>query len=135
MTIDIDKLEAAAKAATQDEWEFWNGYVATDIDSDGGVIICNRPTPSGGKFQKQIDANFKYIATANPQAVLELIARLREAEKDASKWRESKRTSYNPDYPWRPLYIGDKCPACFEHFDLDHKCGNCGSGYEMKESA
>jgi len=80
MTIDINKIKAAALDATQTPWEFWQGYVATDIDSDGGVIICERPRPSGGKFQKVVDSNFKYIATANPSAVLELIERLEAAE-------------------------------------------------------
>lgn len=46
---------------TPEPWEFWHGYVATDIDSDGAVIICDRPNPSGGKFQKQVDENFKRI--------------------------------------------------------------------------
>lgn len=83
--IDIDKLEQAALAATQGEWEFWQGYVATDIDSEGKVILCERPRPNGGKFQKAIDNNFKFIATANPSAVLELITRLRAAEKDSAR--------------------------------------------------
>lgn len=82
MTIDLAKIKAAALAATQTPWEFWQGYVATDIDSYGGVIICERPRPSGGKFQKATDNNFKHIATANPAAVLELIERLEAAERD-----------------------------------------------------
>ena len=40
------------------------------------------------------------------------------------------RTEYNPDYPWRPKYFWDSCPACFEVFDFNHKCDNCGAGYE-----
>lgn len=37
--------------------------------------------------------------------------------------------SFDPKYPWRPTGSWDKCPACFEVFDLEHKCNNCGSGH------
>lgn len=36
---------------------------------------------------------------------------------------------YDPKYPWRPLYSWDKCPCCFENFQLD-KCDRCGSGHD-----
>ncbi len=53
----------------------------------------------------------------------------------AAMLRVDLQRSYSTDYPWRPMYLGDKCPACFENFDLNHKCDNCGSGHAaMKES-
>lgn len=37
--------------------------------------------------------------------------------------------NYDPKYPWRPQCLWDFCPACFENFDFDHKCDNCGNGH------
>ena len=79
--IDTKELRKLAQAATQGTWEFWHGMVATDIDNDGGVVIAQRPTPSGGKLQARVDANFQHIAAANPSAILELLGCLDAAEK------------------------------------------------------
>lgn len=38
-------------------------------------------------------------------------------------------TEYDPKYPWRPMYYFDSCPECFENFDIDYVCDNCGSGH------
>lgn len=43
--------------------------------------------------------------------------------------RTEAKTVRNPKYPWVPAYTWDSCPDCFEVFDLDHKCDNCGSGH------
>ena len=83
--IDINSLRRLAQAATPGPWEFWHGMIATDIDNDGGVVIANRPTPSGGKLQARVDTNFQYIVAANPAAITELLDRLEEAEKEANK--------------------------------------------------
>jgi hypothetical protein len=80
--IDLDKLKRLAQKATPGPWSFWHGWVATDIDNDGGVIIAERPTPSGGKYQARVDANFDYIAAANPAVILELIDSLEAAERN-----------------------------------------------------
>ena len=80
--IDINSLRRLAQAATPGPWEFWHGMIATDIDNDGGVVIANRPTPSGGKLQARVDTNFQYIVAANPAAITELLDRLEAAEKE-----------------------------------------------------
>lgn len=36
---------------------------------------------------------------------------------------------YDVEYPWRPRHAFDQCPACFEVWDFDFKCDNCGSGH------
>jgi hypothetical protein len=38
-------------------------------------------------------------------------------------------------YPWCPAYLGDRCPACFENFDLSFKCDNCGNGHDLLAQA
>ena len=80
--IDINELRRLAQAATPGPWQFWHGWVAANIDNDGGVVVAERPTPSGGKYQAKVDANFKFIAAANPATVIELLDRLEAAEKD-----------------------------------------------------
>ena len=81
MNIDIDGLIELAKKATPEPWELYHGFVATDLDADGAVVIAERPARSGGKQQKQVDSNMAYIAAANPAVILALCERLREAEK------------------------------------------------------
>jgi len=85
--IDINSLRRLAQAATPGPWEFWHGMIATDIDNDGGVVIANRPTPSGGKLQARVDTNFQYIVAANPAAITELLDRLEAAEKERDELR------------------------------------------------
>lgn len=80
--IDINELRRLAQAATPGPWQFWHGWVAANIDNDGGVVVAERPTPSGGKYQAKVDANFKFIAAANPAAINELLDRLEAAESD-----------------------------------------------------
>lgn len=82
--VDINELRRLAQVATPGPWHFWHGWVAAEIDKDGGIVIVERPTPSGGKYQARVDANFKFIAAANPQAILELLDRLEVAERDAA---------------------------------------------------
>ena len=78
--IDTKELRRLAQAATPGPWQFWHGWVAANIDNDGGVVVAERPTPSGGKYQAKVDANFKFIAAANPAAITELLDRLEAAE-------------------------------------------------------
>jgi len=85
--IDINSLRRLAQAATPGPWEFWHGMIATDIDNDGGVVIANRPTPSGGKLQARVDTNFQYIVAANPAAITELLDRLEAAEEERDALR------------------------------------------------
>ena len=85
--IDINELRRLAQAATPGPWQFWHGWVAANIDNDGGVVVAERPTPSGGKYQAKVDANFKFIAAANPATVIELLDHLEAAEKEIESWK------------------------------------------------
>jgi len=69
---ELDALEAAAKSATPGPWKAVGQCVA---DSDRYVLAnCNTNFSKG-----QVVSNAAYIAAANPAAILELIAELRQA--------------------------------------------------------
>ena len=69
---ELDALEAAAKAATPGPWEY-------DVEQEEYHGVW-----AGGRYivpSLHIDAeNCKYIAAANPTAILELITDLRQAQ-------------------------------------------------------
>ena len=94
MTLDLDQLEALAKAATPGPWtacdygsydgkaEGW--YVDTtadkaDIAPDAGGIQPNHWDTGRGRRDMQ------FIAAANPEAVLALIAEVRALRKDKAR--------------------------------------------------
>ncbi len=81
MTKDqLDRLEAAAKAATPGPWIAPHGTnVFSDQEEMSGIPIASCT------FQRsRSDAlnNSTFIATANPQAILDLIAYARKLEQD-----------------------------------------------------
>jgi len=83
--IDLDKLEALARAATPGPWiaAAWTCHAPTTIKSAGGAVAIAETTGFGRDSDEcAVDASF--IATANPAAVLELIALARRAEPSAS---------------------------------------------------
>lgn len=85
MTLDIEKIKAAAMAATQGEWKcHWKLQWSIRITDVPGMHYI-----LGGRENKQLtEQDAEFIALANPQAVLELITRLEAAEKDAAKYQE-----------------------------------------------
>lgn len=96
MTLDINKLKAAAEAvkgwgssnqAWLDTREDTAAAVVGHVDEDGrefpvATIDCDQ-YDSGDSLPLA-----KFYATANPQAILELITRLEAAEKDAALYKE-----------------------------------------------
>lgn len=85
MSVDLDKLEQLARAATPGPWEARGGthqVVAGQGEGRDGVVATAR---------EYSDVDF--IAAANPAAVLELVQRLRAAERRneglAAKAREA----------------------------------------------
>ena len=72
-----DALEAAAKAATPGPWK---QYACYDIVDNKGLIIA-QGMPKGRC------EDFTYIAAANPEAVLSMIAELRQAERRRLRWK------------------------------------------------
>jgi hypothetical protein len=88
MTVDLDKLEAAAKAATPGEWQFHaTGCIRVCID-DFCVPIADMRAPYRKlvgivRGYKEEQRNGEFIALANPAAILELVKRVRKAEDTA----------------------------------------------------
>lgn len=77
-TLDLDALEAAARAATPGPWmRLFGERTVYDRMEDGcrGNAIVRADMPS-----RQDAANLDYIAAANPAVILEVVARLRAAE-------------------------------------------------------
>jgi hypothetical protein len=76
--LDLDKLEALARAATPGPWRASDAYAdngafsGIDINADDGTVLLSEDSGPG-----QRDAQF--IAAANPAAVLDLIALARRA--------------------------------------------------------
>ena len=83
---DIDKLEAAAKAATPGPWCMDNYECKPgDLGADSyGIFELGEDDPALAYVGPwgEAEANATYIALAHPAAILDLIAKLREAEKE-----------------------------------------------------
>ena len=80
MTIDLDDLEAKARGATHGEWSVephvaCRALYAGRDDQHHGLRLFNLDDGDSN-----IKANAAYIVAAQPSAVLELIARVRELE-------------------------------------------------------
>jgi hypothetical protein len=82
MTIDLDKLEELAKAATPGQWrgDRFDGTVKYDIvagDYPNGeyTIVCRGDNGNNFGFMKAEDEG--YVLAANPAAILELCAEVR----------------------------------------------------------
>lgn len=84
--LDLDALEAAARAAGADCW-----YVERDAKD------C---------FDTNIEEDIAYIIAASPAAVLALIERLRAAEASADKWHRRADHAENLVSPCKPTMEG-----------------------------
>ena len=88
----LDDLKAAAQAATPGTWEAEGiGGIHMDGTSDGyrissGSVRRVAQLYMGDPTRQQNAANARYIAKANPETVLDLIARLTAAERDRDAW-------------------------------------------------
>lgn len=79
--LDLDTLKRLAKAATQGRWDY-SGHEVFLKSIDSWPVVANCRNKS----------NAAYIAAANPQVILKLIAELRQAvvlirkEREARNW-------------------------------------------------
>ena len=73
---ELNEIEAKAKAATPGPWA-WNGLSVEANDFD----LCSC-TDWHSPINRNGTANAAYIAVANPAAILELIAELRQVRKE-----------------------------------------------------
>ena len=80
---ELDTLEAKAKAATSGPWEAYRSSVYAASGAQVAFLpeICSSD-PACCVTPEQVENNVNFIATANPTAVLELIAELRQARRE-----------------------------------------------------
>lgn len=86
MTIDLDRLETLAKAATPGPWEIDPVF---NIIAKKECIYYDEYDGIGSA------SNIRYIAAANPAAILELIAELRDTRRERD-WLVSQRYPQGP---------------------------------------
>jgi hypothetical protein len=120
--VDLDAIEAAAKAATQGEWQYdefrmggvvRGGPVQHWVNGSGQSQIA---MSTGAEWMEpgEPDANAKHMATANPAVVLELVRRLRAIEGkvsvDADALRHVLQALIGPDHHIRELQACRRLP-------------------------
>ena len=113
MTIDLDKLEAAAKAATSGPWVATKEYANRWGVSPSPTDIYPVASVYGHGDLTKIEADATYIAATNPAAVLELIRRLRDAEVDAKRYRYLRNEDAWPTEIYESIGYGKR-----EDFDI-----------------
>jgi hypothetical protein len=101
--MNLDELKKAAQAATLGPWEA-SGYsvyspaqakmvaAASEVRGKSNFVEYERPDLSSPNLD-EIWANVRYIALANPDAILALITRLEAAEVDLAAHHGSKWTT------------------------------------------
>ena len=116
---ELDALEAAAKAATPGPWE--TDYRQRYVFAANGVNVCEirgygeliHMVPECEAVE-QMRSNGIYIAAANPAAVLDLIAELRQARAERA-WLAamlSEACARNGSCPFTHWYCGIKQLSC-----------------------
>ncbi len=107
MTVDIEKLETLAKAASQGSWNQDGFDVQNDDIKDYRVSRCN------------LLADAKFIAAANPAAVLELISSGKQQTQQFKEWQASHHANY--------------CNVADERDQLRAEVAGLKTGYEAYE--
>lgn len=94
MTIDLDALEARAKAATSGPWEdlsehpdHLRGTINKGAKHIAGCSWFETPKEEQCVTVKEALANAAFIAAANPAVVLELITNVRKAMAAQEHWQ------------------------------------------------
>jgi len=99
MEIDLNEIERLANAATSGPWiacgpsfgasspKYLNEVVVDNPEDDenDGIEVCRPPVG----LEDAVSADMEFIGAANPAVVLELVRRLRNAEKTARMMREA----------------------------------------------
>lgn len=86
--IDIDKLEALAKAATPGEWISYTPIGAA-LNPWEATFVAGPIPRYMDRSQGFCPADGNYIGASNPQVVLALIAEVRVLREDAAKVRKA----------------------------------------------
>ena len=95
----IAEIEYLASNATGGDWEFHICEIRANYDSDGYTVIAEAPSvPKNWRDQR--DTNMRYMATVCPVVAQALITRLREAERDAARYRWLRSRLVGASFDW-----------------------------------
>lgn len=122
MTVDLDALEAAAKAATPGPWKNAAGYkIKVTATGTHCASAWERYTyePDKEITSEKAQANAVFIAAANPAVVLELIAEVRKARAERDWLARELSSVAHIMHPH-----GGYAPYCTHEVELD-KCFRC----------
>jgi hypothetical protein len=104
MTIDIDKLEALAKAAPAGQWEVWTSNSWRRVYANQGreKVCVIEPTTQHDRWP---DLMFgpgvpEYLEGVTPDLVLALIAEVRALREDAERYRWIRDVLRLDDVRW-----------------------------------
>lgn len=115
MSVDIEKLEALAKAAPTGPW-----YGPDELAHKGTVFDCDLGSLlSYESIESERDACVAYVAAANPVALLELIAYSKKQAQQFKEWQASHHANY--------------VAAAEERDDLRAEVAGLKTGYEAYE--
>lgn len=95
---DLDRLEAAARAATEGPWaESFRGYTVT-VGQAGGVFVAQLHWGEPSLSHAEAEANATFIAAADPPTVLALVALCRELV-EAARPLAAVAVRHGPEWP------------------------------------
>lgn len=132
MTLNLDDLEAKAKAATPGPWEC--SEVRTQcgrafrigsgemLEAGKGCCIIYDDYP--GNPENERKANAAHIAAANPATVLELIRRFRELEAEKARARNEALEE--------AAKVADDRADTYAHFANKHEGSPIGDSHTMR---
>ena len=114
--IDLDELEKLAEAATPGTWDAVLHAHGTGVENDDEQLFIEQY----GLTYAANPSDALFIAAANPQAVLELVERVWQAEAriaEAAKLHRNAGPSQGYDSRFRGGYgmLGDCCATCGSH--------------------
>lgn len=91
--VNKQELRRLAEEATPGEWGYDGSYVCTSRNEDGTVYVESWNPVSDCLLTK----NAKYIAAANPAAILSLLDDIERLERDNSSLRQDVRNAFDDD--------------------------------------
>lgn len=142
--IDLDELQKLAEAATPGEWAWASApadgsdetpaeYLASALTGDGPLFVVWVPATEGDPDGYLLTASTgdgphasmdaEFIAAANPQAIIELIERLRETERLRTHWWEKGTDALiERDAALARIAEAAKLHRKYTYYDLEDSC-------------
>ena len=101
--IDLEKMEALAKAAPSGQWEVWTSNSWRRVMASGAGVTENVITPTVQRYDNHPDLTFgfgvkEWLEGATPDVVLALIAEVRALREDAARYQWLRDKARMTDY-------------------------------------